>query len=188
MPNPDTDADACPYVVGPTYSRKDRPTFEYKSGSPDHTGGGYPRVRSIEDGPEVSRAGMGDVFVSIHRLAAVVWCYDTDEPLGDVCDDLRERDVHHQLEMPSANLPGHIEVLDHAEHSKRTGADRTRQRAWFEDAKRDAERREQGRGDAETCDADRCDGEAAATFDGVAESFCLECATARADGRAIQVL
>ena len=116
---------ACPYVVGSTYATRPTPRFEFKPGATGYTGGGYPRLRTSERGSE-SGHGSNDVFVSVHRLAAVVWCYPVEQPLPELTDHLRERDVHHQLEMPAANLSDHIEVLDHGEHSSRTQADRTR--------------------------------------------------------------
>ena len=52
------------YVVGDTYARRDTPRFEFKAGSPSHTGGGYPRLRSSEyrehtpgDGADTAEAG-----------------------------------------------------------------------------------------------------------------------------------
>lgn len=175
---PDEDAD-CPYVVGETYARKGRATFEFKPSATGYTGGGYARVRSKEDGPEVSRPGMGDVFVSIHRLAAVVWCYDADRPLDEITDHLRDRDVHHTTEMPSANGPDLVEVLDHGEHSSRTNAapSRTEQLAYARDAERERQRR-----DADPTCAKCGDDEPAAKVPDApgrwgGEKLCLDCAT-----------
>lgn len=175
----------CPYTVGPTWAMEDTATFEFKSSATGYTGGGYARWRSIEYGPEVSRVGKGEVFVSVHRLAALVWCFDGDVHVGADADYLRDRDVHHMLEIPSANLPDHIEVLDHAEHSRQTQADRTRQRAWFEDAKREAEQRQRGEyvPDEQACA--ECGAEVEAAVLGT--EYCLECATTVAKGRDVTV-
>lgn len=177
----------CPYVVGETWARSTArcATFEYKAHAEGYTGGGYPRWRSIERGPEVSRPGSGEVFVPVHRLAAVLWCYDAATPLPDVTDDLRGRDVHHTLGMPSANLPDAVETRDHGDHSAVT---RTQLRAWAADAKRDRERQQQRREQGEQCAAPGCDAEVAATFADASERYCIECATDHANGRTIEII
>lgn len=172
----------CPYVRGPTYARKPTPTYEFKAGATGYTGGGYPRVRSRERRPWTAGDGTDDVFVPIHRLAAVVWCYPSEQPLADVVAHLRERDVHHQLEMPAANLPDHIEVVGHGEHSRRTNTapDRTRQRAWFEDHKREHQQRQRGEYVPDEKACEECGGEVKAAVAG--EQYCLDCATTVAAG------
>lgn len=177
MPDEEPTPDECPYVVGETYAERDTPTFEFKPSATGYTGGGYARVRSIEHGPEVSRPGKGDVFVSIHRLAAVVWCYPEEMPLAEVTADLREHDVHHQLGMPSANLPDELATREHGDHSKIT---RTQQLAWTKDAKRERQRRQREDyvPDEQACA--ECGSEVKARVAG--DRYCLDCATLAADG------
>lgn len=197
MPDPDPLADArltrwatafigwdAPYVVGPTYARDPIPRFEYKSGSPNHTGGGYPRVRSCERGPE-SGYGSNDVFASIHRLVAVAQLYDSEWSVAAIQEDMIGRDVHHELGMPSANVPEHLSLRDHGEHSEITQAKRL---AWAKDAMREAERLEQEPlGGVDTCDECGAEGDVSlwtsADFEG---EYCTECAMAAADGAPLQ--
>lgn len=174
---------ACPYTIGDgTYARKRTPTFEYKSSATGYTGGGYPRIRSRERRGHTPGDGTDDVFVAVHRLAAVVWCYDGDRPLSEITADLRERDVHHELEMPAANLPAHVEVVGHGEHSRRTNTapDRQQQLAWAKDAKREQARRQREDyvPDEQACTD--CGAEVRAAVAG--EQYCLDCATTAASG------
>lgn len=176
--------EGCPYVRGETYARKRTPTFEFKAGATGYTGGGYARIRSRERREHTPGDGTDDVFVPVHRLAAVVWCYDADRPIAEVTEHLRAHDVHHQLEFPSANLPAHIEVVDHGEHAAMTNSapSRTELRAYYEDAKRE---RDQG-GDAD----DGCPecGEAVAAAVG-GQRYCIEHATEHAtDGQTVDLL
>lgn len=173
-----------PYVAGTTYAVNRTATFEFKPGSTGYTGGGYARVRSVERGPE-SGHGCNDVFASIHRLMAVVHCYPEDTPLREIQNHMIGRDVHHELGMPSANVPNELTVMGHAEHSGLTNATR---RAWAEDAKRKRDAAERG----EELDPDVCakcgDEDTAARLPHVDGPLCLECATENADGEAIEIV
>lgn len=170
--------EGCPYVVGDTYARRNVPRFEFKSGATGYTGGGYPRVRSCERGPE-SGHGSNDVFVSIHRLIAVARCYPDDWTVAEIQEDMIGKDVHHKLGMPSANVPAELEVRDHGDHSGITQAQR---RAWAEDAKRER----QQTFDEPTCSASGCDAEVKAAVGG--ERYCLECATEHAGGETVEIV
>ena len=165
-----TDADdaASEYVRGPTYTRQDAATFEFKSGAPGYTGGGYPRWRSVEAGPHTPGDTKRETYVAVHRPAAVAWCYPDDWSIAEIFDDLAGKDVHHQLGMPSANIEGELEVVDHGDHSSLTQAQR---RAYAEDKKRQAEREQQSLDTGPTCD---CGDDATATVAGV--EYCLDCA------------
>lgn len=172
-----------PYVVGET-DPNTLPVarFEFKRPSPDHTGGGYPRHRSVEWCPHTARQSSQDVFVPVHRLTAVAWCYGLEWSVGEILADMDGKDVHHELGMPSANIEGELEVIGHGDHSSVTQAER---RAWAEDEKR--ARDGQARlDDAERCATPRCDCEVAARVGG--EQYCLEHATENADGETIEVL
>lgn len=161
------------YVRGATYARSETPTFEYKAGATGYSGGGYPRVRSNERREHTPGDGTDDVFVSIHRLAAVAWCYGEEWSVSEILADLGDKDVHHQLEMPSANLSDEIAVVEHARHSEITQAQR---RAWAADTKREVEREQQGIPEATpTCE---CGSDAEATVAG--DEYCLECAMQKA--------
>lgn len=174
------------YVRGRLSDRRKRiPTFEFKASSTNYTGGGYARVRTEEDRPDKPGDGLSTAYVSIHRLAAVVWCYDADRPLDEIQEDMIGKDVHHVLGMPSANGEEFVEVVDHGGHS---GITNTQKRAWAEDAKR-ARDGEWEPDDDGTCD--EChDRDAEATFDAVDEVYCIECASerARATDETIQIL
>jgi hypothetical protein len=172
-------SDTPAYVVGrPHPNTNPRPTFEFKAPSPDHTGGGYPRVRSTEYRPETSRQGKEDVFASIHRLAAVAW-HLPDGTLGDDVhlSALDGMDVHHVTPnggagMPSANGDDWTELIGHGDHSSVTQAER---RAWAEDAKRERDRQQRfGGRECVECGDDADDGVSVASVDG---PLCLGCAT-----------
>jgi len=177
------------YVVGePHPNTQGYATFEYKRPSPDHTGGGYARWRSIESRPETPRQGSEDVFVPIHRLAAVAW-HLPDGVLGEDVNlsQLDGMDVHHVTPdggagMPSANGEDWTEVLGHGDHSAVTQSQR---RAWAEDEKRKRERQERF-GDTDRCAEPRCEEEVAARVGG--EDYCLTHATENSDGETIEVL
>ena len=182
-------SDTPEYVVGrPHPNRLPYATFEFKRPSPAHTGGGYPRVRSVEYRPETSRQGREDVFVPIHRLAAVAWHL----PDGTLGDDVRlsqldGMDVHHVTPdggpgMPSANGEDWTELIGHGDHSSVTQAER---RAWAEDEKRQRKRQDRF-GDTDRCAHARCDDEVAARVGG--EGYCLAHATKNANGETIEVL
>lgn len=178
------------YVRGPTYARTARPTFEFKPSATGYTGGGYARVRSWERREHTPGDGTDDVFVSVHRLAAVAW-HLPDGTLGDDVRlaDLDGQDVHHTQPdadtrgMPAANGPEWTRVESHADHSSITQAE---MRAYGEDAKRAA--RDDSPGDDETCI--RC-GDApelacrSEDWDGVA---CHDCATTLSQGSPIEVV
>lgn len=175
-----------PYVVGPTYARSPHATFEFKAGATGYTGGGYPRVRSVERGPE-SGYGSGDVFVSVHRLIAVARLYGPEWAIGDIQRDMVGKDVHHELGMPSANLPGHLSLRDHGEHSEITQAKKV---AWAKDAMEEAERLEQQPiGGVDTCVECGSEADTFATWGAAEGRYCIECATTHApDGETIEIL
>jgi len=169
----------CPYVRGPTYTRQDCATFEFKSGSPDHSGGGYPRWRSMERGTHVHGDGTRTVFVAVHRLAAVAWCYAPEWTTAEVCADLHGRDVHHELGFPSTTLEDHLSVIDHDRHA---GLSRTERLAYAKDRKRRVEREQERLDAGPRCS---CGADAEATVDG--EELCLDCATDAAAGRDVTI-
>lgn len=134
--------DSSDYVRGTTYARKERPTFEYKPSSTNYTGGGYARVRSSEYRDHTAGDGTDDVFVSVHRLAAVAWLLPDGELGTDVfLSDMGGMDVHHTQPdrdapgMPASNGEDWLELIDHGGHSEVTQA---QMRAWGEDAKKQA--------------------------------------------------
>lgn len=172
-----------PYVVGEVHPNTlPYATFEFKRPSPDHTGGGYPRHRSVEYRPHTARRGKEDVFVPVHRLTAVAWCYGSEWSVGEILRDMDGKDVHHELGMPSATVRDELEVIDHGAHSEVTQAER---RAWAEDEKR-ARDGQVRLDDADRCAGAGCDAEVAARVGG--EAYCLEHATQNADGETIEVL
>jgi hypothetical protein len=171
-------SDTPAYVVGqPHPNTNPRPTFEFKAPSPDHTGGGYPRVRSTEYRPETSRQGKEDVFVPVHRLAAVAWHL----PDGTLGDDVRlsqldGMDVHHVTPdggagMPAANGEDWTELIGHGDHSAVTQAER---RAWAADEQR--ARDGQVRVDAEPCVECGGDPDEGVSVPSVDGPLCLGCA------------
>jgi len=177
------------YERGPTYARKLTPTFEFKPSSTDHTGGGYARVRSCELRDHTPGDGTDDVFVAIHRLAAVAWHL----PDGTLGEDVRLSqldgyDVHHcqpdtgERGMPSANGEDWTALEAHGRHSEIT---QSQVRAWGADAKRAVESDD----DPDPSRCVRCDTEPelpcrSADWDGVA---CHDCATVLSDGAKIEV-
>lgn len=180
------------YVVGPTYARRDTPRFEFKAGSPDHTGGGYPRLRSTERRPHTPGDGPEDVFVSVHRLLALAWLIPEGMTAAEALagDVLAGRDVHHELGMPAANLEGELTLYEHSRHSEVTQAE---MRAWAADA------REAVASDGDTTQgtADHLNGVCAACGDesdtlciypGVTEAVCPECAADADPDGAIEVV
>jgi hypothetical protein len=169
------DATDSEYVRGDTYARSQTPTFEFKAGATGYSGGGYPRVRSKEYREHTPGDTADDVFVPIHRLAAVAWCYDDEWTIDEILADLAGKDVHHTLGMPAANLESDLEVVDHARHAEITQAQR---RAWAEDQKRAVEREQTALDTAPTCAA--CGDDAEATVAGT--DYCLACAMTEAKG------
>jgi len=169
------------YVRCDTYARSQTPTFEFKAGATGYSGGGYPRVRSKEYREHTPGDGSDDVFVPIHRLAAVAWEYGSDWSVGEILADLATKDVHHTLGMPSATLESELEVVDHARHAEITQAQR---RAWAEDKKREVEHEQESLQTTPTCD---CGADAEATVAG--SDYCLECAKqqAKATGATIEL-
>jgi hypothetical protein len=170
------------YVRGDTYARRDRPTFEFKPSATGYTGGGYARVRSRERREHTPGDGTDDVFVSIHRLAAVAW-HLPDGTLGaDVrLSDLDGFDVHHTQPdsddrgMPSANGEAWTELVGHGRHSEITQRQR---RAWGEDAKREAS----GQQELVEQRCERCDdADAEASVVGDDRELCIPCASAVAE-------
>jgi len=179
-------SDGHDYVTGtPHPNTKSVATFEFKRPSPGHTGGGYPRWRSTERRPHTVRVGSEDVFVVVHRLCAVAWCFPDDWTAADVLESeaLVGADVHHELGAPSANIESELSLVEHGTHSEITQAQR---RAWAED------RKERASVDTTTASdvCDRCGGEAEALAECPAwpgERRCLECATATANGEEIKL-
>jgi hypothetical protein len=175
------------YTTGGTYARRRTPRFEFKPSSTNYTGGGYARIRSTEYREHTPGTGADDVFVAVHRLAAVAW-HLPDGTLGDDVhlSDMDGMDVHHtqpgrdERGMPSANGEAWTTLVSHGGHSEITQSE---MRAWGEDAKREIER--------ETVDrCVRCNDEyemgcTSEDWKGVA---CHDCATTLSDGAPIEVV
>lgn len=168
------------HVRGPTYARRERPRFEFKPGSPDHSGGGYPRIRSTERRPHTAADGAEDVFVSVHRLCAVAWLFPDGMTAADILsgDGLRGYDVHHESGVPCENTEANLQLLTHDRHSEVTQAE---MRAWAADARAAVERDgSEGDGSADTSDGvcAHCGAESdtLCIYPGVTESVCPECA------------
>lgn len=188
-----TDADdPTEYVRGETYARRSIPRFEFKPSATGYTGGGYARVRSTERRESTPGDGTDDVFVSVHRLAAVAWHL----PDGTLGEDVRLSlldgcDVHHTQPdtpedvpgMPAANGEGWTMLTDHGRHSAIT---QSQMRAWGEDARRAVagDGGDRGGGGCPDCGGE-VDGDGAAVGD--AEGLCLDCATERAKERGLKV-
>lgn len=183
------------YVVGEPHPNRDPcASFETKPSPVDYTGGGYEHWRSHEFRPETPGTRKEDVYVSHHRLLAVVACYDVEIPLRDVLDDLAEKDVHHTTGVPWANFgdspnfdePG-IEVVDHGRHSEIT---QTQRRAWAADKKQEVESAEQQPLAADDSTCDRCGDEVdvlAECDTWPDEERCIECANETAEGEEIRL-
>lgn len=185
-------------------------TEKYKYRSSYDTGGGYERWRDygyklrgeagnperldyldgLDDEPDPSK--KTDLYAPHHRLLAVVACYPVEMPLGEVLDDLRGKDVHHNA--PEVDVDAGVEwdnrhecleVMDHGRHSEVT---QRQMISWAKDRKQRVEEQESMPvDDPGECGA--CGGEAAATVEGVDGVWCLECAAERAgDGRTVEVL
>jgi hypothetical protein len=178
------------YVRGPSNTRNAFARYETKPSTADTTGGGYPRWRSWEHNPTTPRRGKEDVYVSVHRLLAVVACYPSETPLCDVLDDLHGRDVHHNAPelpedagFPMDNRPGALEVLDHADHSSVT---QSAMRAHAEDAKQAARDPVHATGNGSCPGCGRDDVDVDATSPGFDGRRCLECAMDECDGHQIE--
>jgi hypothetical protein len=161
-----------------------KPTTHYTDRKTD-TGGGYERWRSYEWRPETSRRSKEDVYVPVHRLAAVVWCYPDDMSVTDILADLHGRDVHHKSGVGWDNREDTLTVLGHGEHSSVTNAER---RAWARDAKATVDDPEAvGKEDRHCAACGASDG-ALATTESLDAVFCLDHVMDRADGETIEVL
>lgn len=180
----DDDADDNPYVIGePHPLRQDHATLETKPSVPEYTGGGYEHWRSTELRPHTPGDSPEDVYVSHHRLLAVVACYDIEKPLDEVLANLAEKDVHHRNGIPFDNRPSNLETRRHGEHAAIT---QTQRRAWAEDRKRDVQEASEQPLTWDECD--RCGREAEDLAECEAwpdETRCIECATETADGHEI---
>lgn len=174
------------YVLGePHPNTLDYATFETKPSPPDYTGGGYEHWRSNELRECTPGTRKEDVYVSHHRLLAVVACYPADEPLGAVIDDLAEKDVHHESGVPWDNRPENLSVVNHGQHSEIT---QTQRRAWAADAKREVERTEQqALNTPDTCGYPGCDADGIAESPGFDGVRCIPHAKAECDGETIQL-
>lgn len=176
------------YVVGePHPNSRSVATFETKPSVAEYTGGGYEHWRSVEYRPHTPTQGSEDVYVSHHRLLAVVACYPSDEPLSEVLDDLREKDVHHESGVPWDNRPANLTVVEHDRHAEIT---QTQRLTWAEDARREVEQAEQQPlgVDVSTCDRCGCETDRLAECDGwPGERRCLDCAKQTADGEVIRL-
>lgn len=162
--------------------RQDYASFETKpaawTGTRWDTGAGYERWRSWEHRPETPRRGKEDVYVSVHRLAAVAWLLPRHAPLSA----LSGVDVHHESGVEWDNREGNLTLLDHGRHSEITQAEL---RAYGEDARRTVE-------DETPTDDDRCVecgtvADTLATSDDWDGSACLDCALELSDGATIEV-
>lgn len=196
------------YVRGPTYARNTHPTVRTKPSSVlgdrwtsddervprRDSGGGYVRVRSNEYRDHTATQGSESVYVYLHRLCAVAWCYPDDMDVSEILEHMDGRDVHHTTgvewanfgESPNFEKDG-LEVRGHGDHSRITQA---QMRAWASDAKESAQR-----GVSPVADGGGVCGEcgtsegAMATTDDLEGEFCLECVTELASpGDPIRVL
>lgn len=175
-----------PHVIGEaSRQRQDHATLETKPSVHGYTGGGYEHWRSYEVRPETPTRGKEDVYVSVHRLTAVVACYPTEQPIEAILDDLRGMDVHHRSGVPWDNRPGNLEAVPHGRHSEIT---QTQRRAWAEDAKREVEERERQPLDADECA--RCGAVETTLAECDAwpgEQRCIECARKTANGHEVRL-
>ena len=183
------------YVLGAASpQRKNCATFETKpanftKGGKRDTGAGYERWRSYEFRPETRGIEKEDVYVSHHRLLAVVACYPMDMPLSEILEDLDGKDVHHNCPdvdrnhgIPWDNRHDGLETHTHGGHSEITN---TQVRAWAEDAKRQAD--EPPEPDVDECvSCGDTDGPLATSedFDG---KRCIGCAADASNGGTIDV-
>jgi len=147
-------------------------TFEFKAPSPQGTGGGYPRWRSWEHRPHSTRQGKEDVYVPVHRLAAVAWLLEDGTLGADVhLADLDGYDVHHELGMPSATVESELALRSHGRHSEIT---QSQVRAWGMDAK-DAATESVSIDDAGACAHCGATADVLVTADAFEGARCLEC-------------
>lgn len=180
---------ASAYVTGtPHGNTLPYATFEFKAGhlGSGGRGGGYARWRSVERGPHSPDDSARGVSVAVHRLCAVAWLFPDDWDAADILDSgaLVGADVHHELDMPSANLESELSLVSHGRHAEIT---QSQLRACGEDAKRAASVDDR-RDESDTCD--RC-GEESATFcESVAWDgrYCPTSAKQCSDGERIEVV
>jgi len=187
----------------PTYVRRETRRSDGSINAVTDTGGGYEHIRSSEFDPAAPGEGRTGAYVSHHRLLAVAWAiefHEDAEQSGPVVDPEHEGvvdmaaldgiDIHHgapELESDRGvewdNRETCLYALEHGAHSGLTNAEK---RAYARDGQRlrDGDATLPGAG----CDADGCDAEPAATFDGVDAEYCIECATEQADGRTVEML
>lgn len=178
-----TDEPTSPYVAGEAHpQQKDYATLETKPSVAEYTGGGYEHWRSYEFRPGTPTRGKEDVYVSVHRLLAVVACYPSKQPIEAVLADLREKDIHHCSGVPWDNRPENLEAVPHGRHAEIT---QTQRRAWAEDAKREVEQERQDVNECAYCGEvvdvlAECD-----AWPG--EQRCLGCAKETADGHEVRL-
>lgn len=155
-------------------------TAEYADGSTG-SGGGYERWRSYEYRPETSRAGKEDVYVSLHRLHALIHPDLQGLPIRDALSALDGADIHHRNGCRFDNRLSNYELLDHSTHSELTQAEL---RAHASDAKEAAQ--DPPRDDA-PCRGCRRDVETPATSRGFSGPRCIPCARHESDGYRIRL-
>lgn len=148
------------------------------------SGAGYERWRSYENRPHTAKRGREDVYVSHHRLLAVVECYSLDEPIESVLEDLATKDVHHRNGIKWDNRAENIEPVEHDRHASIT---QKQVRAWAEDEKRERRRSRPGVLEDDVCDGCGEPAETLATSPGFDGERCLECAKRESDGEPIEV-
>jgi len=176
----ENDSTDCEYVVGEAHhNRKDTATYYTKPPVAGCTGGGYELWRSNEERAGYPDGKKYDVYVSVHRLLAVVACYSEHWSVAEINADMVDKDVHHESGVPWDNRPDEITVMEHGRHASLTNSEK---RAYAEDAKR-------LRDGQETIDdsggCSECGSGAEARIDNT--DYCLSCATDAAAGRDVTV-
>ena len=182
----------------PTPTRRDYRDSDGTLHATVDSGGGYERIRTTEHDPRNASDGTTSVQFSHHRLLAIAWNVDraTGVPIlppgtEGVVDPavLVGDDVHHnapevdgERAIPWDNREACLTVEDHGEHAGITNAER---RAYA----RDGQKLRDGTETLPSAGCDACDAdETKATFAGTDAEYCLECATAKADGRTVEIL
>jgi len=176
------------YVRGPSRARKHprletKPTTQYTDRRHD-TGGGYERVRSTERRAHTPGDRREDVYVPVHRLCAVAWCYGPDWSVEEILADLAGSDVHHTSGVEWDNREDCLTVMAHDRHASLTNSDR---RAIAESSKRQVEAARQRGLDEAECAACGAVTDTLATSPGFEGERCLDCATRDADGAEIRL-